>query len=212
MFHLLRCLCSDVAAELCGAPSQWGQEGPRLPPAPVGNVPPHPDRRRVPALDVHSRCSSRINFVPISCCLLGHYFFVVISFLVAERTVGFPCLPHSEEFQRGIWSWDDLFGSKCVCFPKQTGFPPQTRCHGEEGLFPRCAELAPPSSITDKPGPPTEGLAELSRRPSQGLAVVSASSCLHLLFSQEGAIHLLECFQLLERLNIQYTSGQDKSN
>lgn len=146
LFHLFQCLCSDVAAELCGAPSQQGREGPRLPPAPVENIPPHPYGQKVPALDVHSRCSSRINFVPISCCLFGHYYFV-ISFLVTERTVGFPCLPHSEEFQGGIWSWDDLFGSKYVCFPKQPGFPPQTQCHGEEGLFPRCAELVPPSKI-----------------------------------------------------------------
>lgn len=85
-------------------------------------------------------------------------FFVVISFLVTERTVGFPCLPHSEEFQRGIWSWGDLFGSKCVCFPKQTGFPPQTWCHGEEGLFSRCAELAPPSSKIDKARPTYGGV------------------------------------------------------
>lgn len=39
LFHFFQCLCSDMAAELCGAPSQQRWEGPRLPPAPVGTHP-----------------------------------------------------------------------------------------------------------------------------------------------------------------------------
>lgn len=112
-----------------------------------GNVPPHPPWTE--ALAVHSGCSSWTNLTHISSCLLGCYFFIV-SFLVTQRTVDFPCPPHSVEFPGGSWSWDDLFGSKCTCFPKQTGFPSQTQCQGEEGLFPRCTELAPPSSKPDK--------------------------------------------------------------
>lgn len=178
-----------------------------------GNAPPHPNGRRVPALAVHSRCSSPINFAPISCCLLGRYFFVAISFLVTQRTVGFLHPPHSDEFPAGVLSWDNLFGSKSICFSKQTGFPPQTQCHGKEGLFPRCAELAPPSSKTDKARSTSGGVSWAIRRS------MSKSGCSLSIFLPPRYCSLrreqfafYERSQVLERLNIQHDCGQDKSN
>lgn len=46
----------------------------------------------------------------------------LLSFLFwsLQELLGVPCPPHSEEIPGGFWSWDDLFGSKCICFPKQT--------------------------------------------------------------------------------------------
>lgn len=144
LFLLFQCLCSDTVAELCPASGSRKVQGffqhlwERT-----------PSPSWTEALAVHSGCSSRTNLTHINSCLLGCYFFIV-SFLVTERTVDFPCPPHSVEFPGGIWSWDILFGSKCVFFPKQTGFPSRTQCYSEEGLFPRCTELAPPSSKPDK--------------------------------------------------------------
>lgn len=148
LFHLFQCLCSGVAAELCGAPSRRGQEGPRLSPAPVGT---HP----ITPTDRGSLCLLYIADIPLRLILLlsvavlwAVTLLLSFSFGHSKNWVGFPHRPHSEEFPGGFWSWDDLFGSKCTCFPKQTVL--FLLRLGEEGLFPRCAELAPPSSKADK--------------------------------------------------------------
>lgn len=144
LFHLFQCLCSNTVAELCPASRSRRVQGF------FQHLWEHiPSLQWTEVLAVHSRCSSRTNWTHISCCLLGCCFFIIY-FLVTQRTVDFPCPPHSMEFLRGIWSYDDVFGSKHICFPKQTVFPSQTQCHSGEDLFPRCTELAPPSSKTDK--------------------------------------------------------------
>lgn len=143
LFHLFQCLCSDTVAELCPASSSRKVQGffqhlwERT-----------PSPQWTEALAVHSGCSSRTHLTHISSCLFGLLLFYHF-FFGHSKNVDFPCPPHSVEFPGSIWAWDALFGSKCICFPKQTVFPSQTQCHSE-GLFSRCTELAPPSCKPDK--------------------------------------------------------------
>lgn len=213
LVHLSQCLCSNVAAELCGAPRRWGREGPRLPPVPVGTHPLTP-------MDGGSLRLLYIADVPLQLILLPSVavfwavtFFVAISFLVTQRTVGFLHPPHSEEFPAGVLSWDNLFGSKSICFSKQTGFPPQTQCHGKEGLFPMCAELAPLSSKTDK-ARSTSGEVSWAIRRSMSKSGCSLSIFLPPRYCslRREQFTFYERSQVLERLNIQHDCGQDKSN
>lgn len=92
LFHLSERLCSNVAAELCGAPSRWGQESLRLPPAPVGT---HPNGRRIPVLAVHSRCSSPINFAPIKLLSFGPLLFCCHFFLGHSKNCMLPPALHT---------------------------------------------------------------------------------------------------------------------
>lgn len=56
-----------------------------------------------------------------------------------------------------VWSSPGVFGPGMISlevniyvFQNKTVFPSWTQCHSEEGLFPRCIELALPFSKTDK--------------------------------------------------------------
>lgn len=98
-------------------------------------------------------------------------------------------------------------------FSKTDWFSSQSWCHDEEGFFPRCAELAPPSSKTEK-ACSTFGQVSWSIRRS-----ISKSGCSLVIFLLPSSCSLRreqftfwEHSQILERLNIQCTCGQDKSN
>lgn len=76
-------------------------------------------------------------------------------------------------------------------FSKADWFSSQSWCPGEEGVFPRCTELAPPSSETEKSWS-TFGRVSWSVRRS--ISKTGCSLIIFLLFSEEGAILLLGVF------------------
>lgn len=147
-----------------------------------------------------------LSFGPLLLCC--HFFFGL------SKNCRLPPPSTQRGVPRGrLGSWGDLFGSKRICFPKQTGSPLQTRCHGEEGLFPRSAELAPPSSKTDKARSTSGGVSWAVGRS------ISKTHCSLSIFLPPSNCSLRreqftfgECSQVSERLNIQCACGQDKSN
>lgn len=100
-----------------------------------------------------------------------------------------------------------------MCTETDLVFPPEILCHGEEGLFPRCAELAAPSSKAGKARTTSEGF-----RWGIGRSI-SKTGCSLRIFLPPSYCSLRrrqftfwEHSPVLEKLNVQCACNQDKSN
>lgn len=102
----------------------------------------------------------------------------------------------------------------CTCTETDLVFPPEILCHGEEGLFPRCAELAAPSSKAGKARTTSEefrwGIGRSISKTGCSLRIFLPPSYCSLRRRQFTLIHLLGTFPSLgeTECSMRLQSGQ----